>query len=99
MLSRRLRCACWQDACECHDETVSGLLAVSLVSLIVALLAFGQAATLAWLSQFPAWEPRLASLQFRFWVFLSIGLLAIVVGAVAVMRWVRQQNGKGSLSD
>jgi len=66
--------------------------AIAAVSLIVALLAIGQAVTLAWLSQFPAWEPRLASLQVGFWSYLAIGLIALVVGAVAVVRWVRQQN-------
>lgn len=67
-------------------------LAIVFVSLVVALLAFGQAVTLAWLSQFPAWQPELASLQFRFWLFFSAGLTALVVGTAAVWRWVRQQN-------
>ena len=67
--------------------------AIASVSLIVALLGIGQAVTLAWLSAFPASESRLASLQFRFWVYLAIGLIALVVGAGAFLRWVRQQNG------
>ncbi|BCG95596.1 hypothetical protein [Mesorhizobium sp. 131-2-1] len=66
--------------------------AIAAVSLIMALLAIGQAVTLAWLSQFPASEPRLASLQVGFWVYLAIGLIALVAGAGAVLRWVRLQN-------
>ncbi|MEZ2329756.1 hypothetical protein AB6802_08535 [Mesorhizobium sp. RCC_202] len=66
--------------------------ATAALSLVGALLAFGQAVTLAWLSQFPAWQPELASLQFRFWMFLSIGLVGLVVGAWAVVRWVRWVN-------
>ncbi|MET3524256.1 hypothetical protein [Mesorhizobium abyssinicae] len=66
--------------------------AIATVSLTVALLAIGQAITLAWLSAFPAWEPELASLQVRFWAFLAVGLIALVIGAGAVLRWVRLQN-------
>jgi len=65
---------------------------VAAASLIVALLAIGQAVTLAWLSAFPAQQPRLASLEFRFWVFLILGLIALAVGAVAVVRAVRRAN-------
>jgi len=68
--------------------------AIASVLLIVALFAFGQAVTLAWLSAFPAWEPAHASLQLRFWAFLAVGLIALVVGVGAVLRWVLQQNGR-----
>ncbi|MGX5800656.1 hypothetical protein ACWGS9_05360 [Bradyrhizobium sp. Arg314] len=67
-------------------------LAIVLVSASIAPLSFGQAVTLAWLSQFPAWQPEFASLQVRFWIFLSVGLIALVVAAGVILRWVRQQN-------
>jgi|GEM_PF-5541292 len=67
-------------------------LAIVLASLVAALLAFGQAVTLAWLSQFPAWQPQLASLESRFWIYISIGVVALLVVGVAVIHWVRQQN-------
>lgn len=65
-------------------------LVIVVVSSIVALFAFGQAITLAWLSQSPAWEPELQSLQIHFWIFLLLGLIALVVGAGAVLRWIRR---------
>ena len=69
-------------------------LAIVLVSLIGALVALGQAVTLAWLSQFPAWQPELASLQFRFWIYMSVGVVALLVGGGTVVHWIRQQNAR-----
>ncbi|RWH66299.1 hypothetical protein [Mesorhizobium sp.] len=57
--------------------------------LIAVLVAFGQAVTLAWLSQFPAWQPELASLQFRFWIYMSLGLVALLVGGGTAVHRVR----------
>ncbi|TPJ54975.1 hypothetical protein [Mesorhizobium sp. B2-7-1] len=67
-------------------------LTIASISLIGALLVFGQAVTLAGLSQFPAWQPELASLQFRFWIYISVGVVALLVGGGTAVRWVRQQN-------
>ncbi|PZV34171.1 hypothetical protein B5V02_34365 [Mesorhizobium kowhaii] len=67
-------------------------IATAGLSLIVAVLAIVQAITLAWLSAFAVNEPRLASLNLRFWMFLIIGGASFVVCAVAVIRWVRQEN-------
>ena len=60
--------------------------------MIVAVLAIGLAITLAWLSSFPGYESRLASLEYRFWVFLIMGLIALSVAAGAILRWVRREN-------
>jgi hypothetical protein len=66
---------------------------ITIVALsTLALLSFGQAITLAWLSAFPSDDARLASLGFRFWTFVALGVVLGAADIYLMVCWVRQIN-------
>ena len=66
--------------------------------LVAAILAAGQAITLAWLSAFPERASQLKSLEIKFWSYVVISAVLVVIDLGLLIRLVRW-HGKRSRAD
>lgn len=55
---------------------------------ILSFLAFGQAITVAWLSNFPEQAARLDILEVKFWSYIVFGSLLFVFNIIVVFRYI-----------
>jgi hypothetical protein len=71
------------------------LVFVMVCVFLAALLAVGQAVTFAWLSSFPERAPQLESLEVKFWGYVAITTVLVIIDVGLLVRIVRQMKAKG----
>jgi hypothetical protein len=68
------------NAVKTHRRRGVGRLAALLcVTVIATLFSIGQATTFAWLSAIPAQASRIESLEWRFWIYVGLTFVLLVV--------------------
>ena len=65
-----------------------------VVLLLVALFAVGQAITFAWLSAFPERASQLHELEVKFWSYIALAVVLVIIDLGLLVRFVRQVRQK-----
>lgn len=70
------------------------LVAVMVGVLVAAFLAVGQAITFAWLSAFPERAAQLSELETKFWAYIALAVVLVIVDIGLLVRLIRQVRGR-----